>query len=346
MLMVLLGIYLFAVEQDDVGVGSYGMSDAFWYSLLNMPRQIFLLLPIAALIGSLLALGNLARSSELTVMRAAGVSAMRMGAWAGATGLAMALAAWLIGDYVAPPLEQLAREHKTFAKFKQISLMGNQRAWAKDGDTFISVQQQTNENQFGGVYVFRFDSERRLLSIGHAADAHASADNLWELRDYSESVIQPRSTKDGATAVGQNIIASRVAKQMLATNFPSEFLGLATSSPDSLSGKTLLNLIRYNRANGLESRAFEIALWVRISRTVAMVFLVMLAVPFALGGSTRTSGGGVRTLLGILVGTAFTMFAMMMENGAGVFDLTPLVVAWTPTVVLATITLIALARVR
>jgi lipopolysaccharide export LptBFGC system permease protein LptF len=77
-----------------------------------------------------------------------------------------------------------------------------------------------------------------------------------------------------------------------------------------------------------------------------MVFLVMLAVPFALGGSTRTSGGGVRTLLGILVGTAFTMFAMMMENGAGVFDLTPLVVAWTPTVVLATITLIALARVR
>jgi lipopolysaccharide export system permease protein len=351
MLMILLGIYLFAAEQDDIGVGSYALSDAFWFSLLNLPRQVFILLPIAALIGSLLALGSFARTSELTVMRAAGVSAMRLGAWAGATGVAMALAAWLIGDYVAPPLERMAREHKTFAKFKQVSLTGNQRAWAKDGDTFISVQQQTNENQFGGVYVFRFDSDRRLISIGHAIDARASADNLWELRDYAESVIQaPNATAnatDGAMpAVGESIIASRVPTQMLATNFPSEFLGLATSTPDSLSGRMLLNLIRHNRANGLETRAFETALWVRVARTVAMVFLVMLAVPFALAGSARSGGGGVRMILGILVGTAFTLFAKMLEDGAVVFDLAPIVVAWAPTAVLATITLIALARIR
>jgi lipopolysaccharide export system permease protein len=346
MLMILLGIYLFAAEQDDVGVGSYAVSDAFWYALLNLPRQVFLLLPVAALIGALLALGNLARSSELTVMRAAGVSAMRLGAWAGVTGVIMALSAWLIGDYVAPPLERMAREHKTFAKFKQVSLTGNQRAWAKDGDTFISVQQQTNENQFSGVYVFRFDNERRLISVGRATDARARADNLWVLHDYAESVIQPSSAEGGAAAVGPGIIASRVPMQMLATNFPSEFLGLASSTPDSLSGRMLLNLIRHNRANGLETRAYETALWVRVARTVALVFLVMLAVPFALGGSTRSSGGGLRTLLGILVGTAFTLFAKMLETGAGVFDLTPLVVAWTPTAVLAVITMIALARIR
>ena len=347
MLMILLAIYLIAAEQDDIGVGSYALSDAFLFAVLNLPRQIFMLLPIAALIGALLALGNLARTSELTVMRAAGVSAMRIGVWAGATGVAMAIGSWIIGDYVAPPLERLAREHKTFAKYKQISLTGNQRAWAKDGDTFISVQQQTNENQFGGVYVFRFDSERHLISVGRATDARASDDNLWELRDYAESVIQPRAAEDSANpAMGESIVASRVATQMLATNFPSEFLGLATSSPDSLSGRTLLNLIRHNSANGLETRAFETALWVRIARTVALVFLVMLAVPFALGGSARSGGGGVRILLGIMVGTAFTLFAKMLEDGAGVFSLAPIVVAWVPTAVLALITMVALARVR
>jgi lipopolysaccharide export system permease protein len=347
MLMILLGIYLFATEQDDIGVGSYALSDALWVSLLNLPRQVFILLPIASLIGALLALVNLARTSELTVMRAAGVSVMRLGAWAGATGVAMTLAAWLIGDYVAPPLERMAREHKTFAKYKQVSLTGNQRAWAKDGDTFISVQQQTNENQFGGVYVFRFDSERRLISVGHATDARASADNLWELRDYAESVIQRHNADQGATpTVGQNIIASRVPTQMLATNFPSEFLGLATSTPDSLSGRVLLNLIHHNRANGLDTRVYEIALWVRMARTVAMVFLVMLAVPFAVGGTARSGSGGVRILLGVLVGTAFSLFAKMLEDGAAVFDLTPFFVAWVPTALLAVATMIALARVR
>jgi lipopolysaccharide export system permease protein len=349
MFMILLGIYLFATEQKDVGVGSYTLGNALWFSLLNLPRQVFDLLPIAALIGSLLALGSLARSSELTVMRAAGVSVMRIGAWAGATGIFMAISAWLIGDYVAPPLERMAREQKTFAKYKQISLTGNQSAWAKDGDTFISVQQQTTENQFGGVYVFRFDSERRLISIGRATAARASADNLWELSDYAESVIQPRDPSadpESSPAVGASIIASRVAKQTLVTNLTPEFLGLATSVPNSLPGRTLLSVIRHNRANGLDTRAFETALWARMARTTALVFLVMLAVPFAVGGSARSGGGGVRTLMGILVGTAFSLFAKLLDDGALVFDLAPVVVAWAPTVVLATVTMVALARVR
>jgi lipopolysaccharide export LptBFGC system permease protein LptF len=74
--------------------------------------------------------------------------------------------------------------------------------------------------------------------------------------------------------------------------------------------------------------------------------LVILAVPFAVGGSVRAGGGGVRTLLGILVGTAFSLFAKLLDDGALVFDLAPVVVAWTPTALLAVVTLIALARVR
>jgi lipopolysaccharide export system permease protein len=347
MLTILFAIYLFATEQDDIGVGSYALSDALWFSLLSLPRQMFDLLPIGALIGALLAMGNLSRTSELTVMRASGVSVMRLGLWAGITGLLMALGTWIIGDYVAPPLERMAREHKTFAKHRQISLTGDQSAWAKDGDTFISVQQQTTENQFGGVYVFRFDSDRRLISVGRANDARASADKLWELRDYAESVIQPRTESiDGSPVVGESIIASRVPTQTLATNLTPEFLGLATSTPSSLPGSTLVSVIRHYKANGLDTRAYETALWARIARAAALIFFVMLAVPFALGGSPRSGGGGVRTLLGVLVGTGFFLLAKLLEDGAIVFALSPFIVAWAPTVLLATITMIALARTR
>jgi len=272
MLLILFGVYLFAAEQDDIGVGRYALTDAFWYSILNLPRHAFDLLPIGALIGALLALGNLARNSELTVMRAAGVSAMRLGQWAAITGLFLAICTWIIGDYIAPPLERMAREQKTFAKFTQVSLTGRQSAWAKDGDTFISVQQQTTENQFGGVYVFRFDNERRLISVGRATDARASADKLWELRDYAESVIQPPSIADGARpVVGSSIIAARVPKQTLATNLSPEFLGLATADPSVLPGRVLAGIISHNRENGLDTRHLEIALWSRIARTASLV---------------------------------------------------------------------------
>src|SRR5438552_9157316 len=73
-LLVLGALATFMDQQDDVGTGSYTALGAFWYTLLNLPQLAYELLPITALIGSLLGLGSLARGSELTVVRAAGRS--------------------------------------------------------------------------------------------------------------------------------------------------------------------------------------------------------------------------------------------------------------------------------
>jgi len=79
-------VFLFVEEQDDIGVGTYGISHAFLFVLLNLPQQAFQFLPIGALIGALVGLGNLARGSELIAIRAAGVSVMRVGMMAGVRG--------------------------------------------------------------------------------------------------------------------------------------------------------------------------------------------------------------------------------------------------------------------
>ena len=193
-LMVLFDVYLFADEQADIGEGAYTALDALLVAFLNLPGSVFGLLPLGALIGALLGLANLARGSELTVMRAAGVSSLRLGLWAGITGLFLAGVAWLIGDYVAPPLQQYALQHKTFARFKEVSLIGDASAWGKDGNTFISMQRQTTDNQFGGVYIYRFDDAHHLISVGRAAKADAGAH--WQLRDYVESRLDARPERD------------------------------------------------------------------------------------------------------------------------------------------------------
>ena len=61
-------------QQDDIGVGTFTTPDALWFVVLNLPKYAFDMLPIAALIAALLSLGNLARSMELIVIRAAGIS--------------------------------------------------------------------------------------------------------------------------------------------------------------------------------------------------------------------------------------------------------------------------------
>jgi lipopolysaccharide export system permease protein len=337
-LLILFALYLFYEEQNDIGEGTYGVTQALLFALFSLPRYVFDVLPIGALIGALLGLGNLARSSELAVMRAAGVSVMRLGWWAAMTGVLLAAITWIIGDYVSPPLEQYARQMKTFAKYKEVSLTANQSAWAKDGNTFVSVQQQTSENQFGGVYVFRFDDQNRLLSVGRAAHAQAEDDQEWQLRDYAESQLQPHEQ-------GVQVIASRSPQLTLKTSLAPEFLGLAVTEPDALPGRVLFGYIRHLRANGQDSRVYETALWARVARTTAVIFVVMLAVPFALG-SSRSGSAGVRTVIGVLVGVAFFMLAKMLENGGQVFDLEPWIVAWTPTLLMAAVAITALARAR
>ena len=170
--------YLFITQQDEIGIGTYTLEDAFLFVGLNLPQYAFDMLPIAALIGSLLALGNLARSMELIVVRAAGVSVARIAMWVAGAGVMLMILTGVLGELVAPQMEQYGRRMKTFEKYHDYSLAGNRSAWAKDGDTIVSVGQQSGDNRYGGVYVFHFDPQHRLRSVGRATSASIDANNV------------------------------------------------------------------------------------------------------------------------------------------------------------------------
>src|SRR4030095_12414174 len=151
LVLVALGaLFLFIGQQDDIGTGSYTATQALLFVALNLPSYVFQLLPVAGLIGAMLGLGNLARGSELIVMRASGVTTLRFCIWLGSAGLLLAALMFVVGEYVAPPLGQYARQMKVFSKFEDFSLAGNKGTWVRDGDTIISVNQQSASTRFGG----------------------------------------------------------------------------------------------------------------------------------------------------------------------------------------------------
>ena len=333
--LTLGGLFVFIGQQDDIGVGDYGAADALLFSILNLPQQAYEVMPISVLLGSLLGLGALARGSELVVVRASGVSVKRVAAWVAAGGLILMLAALALGEYIAPPLQKFARQQKAFSKFADVSFASSGSAWVKDGNMMISVEEQTGANLFGGVFVFRFEDPQQLASVTQAARATVAEDGRqWQLEGYRETRFND-----------ERIEATRTPRGLLTTRADPSFLGLAVSEPRQLPSLDLLRLVDHLRANGLETRAYEFAFWSRIARVCAIVLAAMLAVPFAFG-PLRTSGAGARLVIGVLIGIVFFLMQRMLESGAIVFDVKPIVLAWIPTAALALLTVGLVARTR
>jgi lipopolysaccharide export system permease protein len=183
------------------------------------------------------------------------------------------------------------------------------------------------------VYVFKFDAQRRLASVGRASSASIDTDNRWRLTDYRESRLEDA-----------RVVPSRSAVAQLPTRLSPEFLGLAVVEPRSLPARGLYGYVQYLKQNGLDARTYETTFWSRIARTVAVAIIVVIAVPLAFG--PLRSGMGARQVIGILIGVGFFMLARMLESGGVVYDLPPLVVAWAPTLLLLVLTGVAVLRAK
>ena len=119
-LVAVASVVEFVGQLGDVGVASYGLPQALIYVALRIPHKLFDVLPAAALIGSLLGLGNLAVHRELVVMRASGISQYRLVAAAGAAGVVLLVVMWLLGESLAPSLGDYARRARTDALFEDV----------------------------------------------------------------------------------------------------------------------------------------------------------------------------------------------------------------------------------
>src|ERR1700722_8819027 len=196
--LLLLGmLFVFIGEQGNVGIGHYGMLDALQYSAMTLPQFALETFPAGALIGALLGIGVLARSHELTVMRASGMSKLRLSVAVVISAALLVALDLLIGEFLAQPLGQLADEQKAIAKYSNMSFAGA-GAWIRDGDTILNVQDRSGAAEFGGMLIFELTPGNRLAAIARAEHATAAGPQSWQLRNYAES----RFTDDTGPSIG------------------------------------------------------------------------------------------------------------------------------------------------
>lgn len=193
---VILGLALlfaFIDELNDISA-SYGIGDALRFIFLTAPRRAYDMLPMAALIGCLVGLGTLASNSELTIMRAAGVSLSRI-VWAVMKPmLVLMLAGILVGEYVAPWTENIAQSGRALAQGGGDSQSSKRGLWHRQGREYIHINAVQPNGVLYGVTRYRFDEQRGLESASFAKRARFETDH-WQLEEVTTTLLHPREKR-------------------------------------------------------------------------------------------------------------------------------------------------------
>jgi len=332
-LLALAGLFEFIGQVDNLE-GSFGISHALGYALLRLPQLAFEMLPIAVLIGSLLGLGALASHSEIVVMRTSGVSVRSLALMAAISGFALMVVTALLGEFIGPPLDYFARNMRNEARFEQEEQDFGRAAWVKDGNVILHLERVNPDFEFGSIYLFRFNEDDTLELIGRAENSGIGESDRWVLENY-------RATRFDADSV--EVVES--TREIQDFDVGSEVLGITLVKPISLSARGLMSYIDYLERNELSSVRYEMELWSRVSSTVTVVIMPVLALAFV-SGSLRSAGAGSRLMVGVLIGLAYFLASETLANSGQVFDLDPALVTWLPTLALVVVTLFALSRVR
>ena len=332
-LLALAGLFEFIAELDDTQ-GDYQTPKVILYTALRLPQLATEMLPVAALIGSLLGLGALAANSEIIVMRSSGLSIRRLSGMVGVTGFVLLVFTALLGEFIGPPLDYFARNMRLEARFEHDDDRLRNATWVRDGPVILHLERVSSEFEFGSVYMFLLNEENGLASIARAENSGIDKNDRWILENLRET----RFEDDGV-----QVVESSLAIESF--DIDAELLGISLVKPQSLSGRGLMSYVAYLKRNSLDARRYETELWYRIARTATVLIMPMLALAFVFG-SLRTGGAGARLMIGIAIGLAYYLASEMLANSGQVFRFDPAVIAWLPSALLAIVTVVALYRIR
>ncbi len=334
---VLLALYIFMTyvgELQKVGRAHYTPLVALQFTLLTLPRWTGDLFPMAALIGSLMGLGSLASNSELTVMRAAGISIMRI-AWAVMkVALLMMALVVIIGEGVASRTEQYAFKMRAAALEKHVSANTGSGLWIREGNSYINARTVYANDHLGGLFIYEFDAAKQPLKLTYAPEARYHNDGNWLLQEVSQTLFtKPRIT----THKQQEMVWHGILDPGL--------IDVVAVEPQGLSSRELLRYIAYLEGNGLNSDQYRVAFWSKLASPFATGAMMLLAIPFIFG-SMRSVSMGSRLLAGTLIGIGFYLFNHGLGQLGVVYSLPPFLSATLPTVCAIGITSYMLGRIR
>ncbi|MEW6762996.1 MAG: LPS export ABC transporter permease LptG [Pseudomonadota bacterium] len=326
-------------ELPSVGKGGYDFQNALMYVLLQMPGNVYQVMPVAALIGTIYTMAQFASSSEFTIMRASSMSTRTAAAMVFKVGILFVLVAFVFGELITPRTAPLAERVRLAAKGSTLSAEFRSGMWTKDsihtegvkgpviGTRFFNVRQIRPDGQLVDVRLYEFDPNMRMRALITATGGRYQGNNTWRLTGVSETLFSnsrelpapgtPRPEGQSLQAAfGQETLAVSTRKLdslELASEITPKILSVSRSDPERMSANELAVYTRHLAENRQETDRFKVAFWKKIIDPLSILVLMALALPFAYL-HTRSGGVSLKIFVGIMIGVSFLLLNALFSH--------------------------------
>ncbi|MEM6681728.1 MAG: LPS export ABC transporter permease LptG [Pseudomonadota bacterium] len=325
-LVVVLQVLDLMGQSDDIlAAEGATYSSLLRYVALRVPQLIAQFTPFAALLSIVTVLAGLNQSSEIIVMKGAGLSAFHIIAPAIAITLLIAAAHMLFNDQV------LVRTNALLSYWKENEYAVNlpaeapnaTRSWIEDGQTAIqigSISRGGARLVIDKLTLFERDDKGTLKSITKA-DFASFDGSTWKLYEIETTSLP-------------NLVTTKKDAAVWATSLPPErFIALAVK-PEQTSFFDLREAVQELDAEGYPTDLIKAALMHKIAGPLSSILMPLLGALAAFGAS-RGGQLFVRVVVGMALGFAFfvadNLLVAMGQFGA----VPPLLSAWAPFMLFA-----------
>lgn len=334
-MLVVVGLdVLFAlVDELDTLNQRYDLYEAMIYVVTTTPRRIYEFVPLSCLVGCLVGLGMLASHSELTVMRASGVSTGRIVMAVLKPVLVLVIAALLLGEYVVPQTEQIAQSRRALVQSGGEALKSRYGVWHREGDTFIHINAVQPDGAIFGITRYRVNDHHELLSASYARTG-VYRHGAWQLEDIRETRF-----------LGDHTEVVKRPTETWTSGLTPTLLSVIVVDPVDLPISGLQRFSKYLADQGLSNTDYRLAFWSKLLQPLSILALVLIGISFIFG-PLRSVTVGQRLIVGIMVGLVFKFAQDLLAPASTVYGFTPLLAVLAPILVCALAGVWMLRRAR
>ena len=310
----------------------------FVYLLYKIPEvTIEWTLPYAILLATLLTLGTFSRHSEITAMKAGGVSLYRITFPLVFIALMISFISFLGNEYLVPITYQKTRYllDVQVRKQKPSSSFKNYKIWYRSDHRIMNIRLlDPHQKVLKGFTLYQFDDHFQCTKRIDAQEVKWVEGRWWfydgTVRDFGE---------------GGSAEIAPFEKIEFDLGEDWESLQRIGRSSGEMSYGELWTYIQKIQASGYNATRYLVDLYSKLSTPLLNLIMVLIGIPFAL--KTSRSGGvtmsiGISVMIGFAYAVIFYIFISFGKSGV----LSPFLSCWTPTLLFGLAGIFTLMSIR
>lgn len=298
-------------ELDDLNK-TYQITNALYFVFMTVPRRFYDLMPVGVMVGSLIGLGALASSNELAVIRAAGVSIVRIIVSVMKPMLAVILVAFVIGEYVSPVTEVNAQNYRILKKSGNERVKAEWGVWHREGNEFFYFASIHADGRLFGISRYIFNEETKELESMFYARSGTYENGSWLLKKVQISRITPTGIEE-----------ERLKESRWQTKLTPDLMKMIIIKERYLAPSELWEYAQYLKERGLKSHDHLLAFWQKVLMPITIGSLVLVAASFVFG-PLRSAPAGTRVFSGVIVGLAVKYVQDLLGPASVVYGFEPM----------------------